>query len=87
MLLAASVLKVRNSHSQLNPNMPTSSMHYIVTLGLPFSSVFFLGAGESDPESDSESDSESEELSEDELLAWPTGPLPLSSESLKKKTK
>lgn len=79
MLLAASVLKVRNSHSQLNPNRPTSSMHYIVTLGLAFSSVFFLGAGESD--------SESEELSEDELLAWPTGPLPFSSESLKKKTK
>lgn len=83
MLLAASVLKVRNSHSQLNPNRPTSSMHYIVTLGLAFSSVFFLGAGESD----SEPDSESEELSEDELLAWPTGPLPFSSESLKKKTK
>lgn len=79
MLLAASVLKVRNSHSQLNPNRPTSSMHYIVTLGFAFSSVFFLGVGESD--------SESEELSEDELLAWPTGPLPFSSESLKKKTK
>lgn len=51
------------------------------TLGLDFTLFFFCAVSES--ESSSESISELEEVSDGELLAWATGPLPFSSESLK----
>lgn len=58
-------------------------MNHDATLGLDFTSFFFFGAASESELSSSESVSELEELSEDELLSWPTGPLPFSSESLK----
>lgn len=56
-----------------------------VTFGLDLTWLFFFfcTVGESESESSSESVSEPEELSAEELLAWATGPLPFSSESLK----